>query len=125
MQRDVLPFDREEINEDEIKEHIIWYYNKVQYGYELLRENNKQEAREVLREINNHLDKEYKYYHKSAVQKVMWDNNLYNEYYYAILEASAKQNRKNSYDTLNSNFYDIRDYLINYNSFSKYIDEQN
>lgn len=123
MERIILPFDKEEITEEEIKKHILWYYNKVSEGYRLLENKKKYEAREVLREINRNLGKEYKYYQKSAAQRVMWDNPLYNEYYHAVFEAFVKQNDRNSYRALSSNFYDVQDYITNYSNFRKYIKE--
>lgn len=124
MIRAVLPFDREIISEDEIKEHILWYYYTAEHGKDMLKENNKRKALEILREINSNLDKENKYYRKSKVQNIMWDNNLYNEYYHALSETSSKQKSKNSYDALSSNFYDIKSYITNHSKFLDYIDEQ-
>lgn len=122
MQRIVIPFDRERISEEEIVEHIRWYYFKAEEGSKLAHDGKKKEAMEILREINANLNKEYKYYDKIAIRKHVRDNQLFSTYTDTIFEVSAKQNSKNSYAALSSNFWDIKDYLVNYNGFRKYIE---
>ena len=111
MNRIVIPFDKEDISVDELKEHIDYYVELANKGEELIWSGDKKEARDILRKINKQLSKEYHYYEKTNVSEIIDEKELYRCYYWAVVEAYAKQNNKNSYDCLDSNFYDIKNYL--------------
>lgn len=111
MNRIVIPFDKEDISVDELKEHIDYYVELANKGEELIWSGDKKEARDILRKINKHLSKEYHYYEKTNVSEIIDEKELYRCYYWAVVEAYATQNNKNSYDCLDSNFYDIKNYL--------------
>lgn len=111
MKRSILPFDKEKISKDEILEHVKWYQDHVEEGYVLLRNEQKFEAREKLREINKQLEQEYHYYQLERVNKLNLNNILFKVYFRAIHQALAHQNQKNSYSRVHSNLYDIADYL--------------
>ncbi|MGG9517540.1 hypothetical protein ACQ9ID_24765 [Klebsiella pneumoniae] len=114
MDRVVIPFDKEDISVDELKEHIDYYVGLANEGQELVSSGSKKEARDILRQINQYLDQEYRYYDKVKVSDAIFENELYGIYQHGISEAYVKQNNKNSYNYLYSNFYDIKDYLTSY-----------
>lgn len=114
MDRVVIPFDKEDISVDELKEHIDYYVGLANEGQELVSSGNKKEAMDILRQINQYLDQEYKYYDRVKVSDVISKNELYIIYKHGISDACVKQNKKNSYTYLYSNFYDIKDYLTGY-----------
>ncbi|EJB2786681.1 hypothetical protein MT884_002159 [Enterococcus faecalis] len=114
MDRVVIPFDKEDISVDELKEHIDYYVGLANEGQELVSSGNKKEARDILRQINQYLDQEYRYYDRVKVSNAIFKNELYRIYKRGISDAYIKQNKKNSYTYLHSNFYDIKDYLTGY-----------
>lgn len=111
MKRAILPFEKESILKDEVLEHIKWYQDRVKEGYELLENGQKSEAREKLREINKQLEKENRHYQMDRVSKPNLDNTLFMTYSIAIHNALAHQSQKNSFSRIDSNLYDISDYL--------------
>lgn len=113
LNRDVLPFDKEFISEEEVLEHVQYYYDLAEKGMELLKLN-KSEALKCLKEIRKTMSLEYKYYTKRKLQNIMWDNHVYNQYYHYIQDAFVKQNNPNSHEKLSSNLYDVWDYTKYY-----------
>lgn len=118
LTRVVLPFDREEISIDEIKEHLLWYGNKVEEAYKV---SDKKDALSILKEINGVLKQEDHYCNLIKVSRVTQKNALYHEYSRGISNAFAHQSKTNSYSTLKSNLYDIGDYL-NLDHFKRFYD---
>lgn len=114
----ILYFDKMEVTEEQIKSHVRHYVGLAEKGLELVG-NENQEAMKCLKEIRENMSKEYKYYSKSRVQSIMWDDDLYSTYYHFIQEAFAKQNNPTSYKSLGSNLYDVMDYGRYY--FRKYL----
>lgn len=112
MNNVILKFDKTEVSDSEIQEHIDWYLLKVEEGYNYLKDNQNKSAMAVLREINRNLEQEYKYYQKTSIEKIIvFNNDLKSRYCGGITKAYIKQTGKNSYDMLSSNFYDISDYI--------------
>lgn len=111
MNRIVIPFDKEDISVDEIKEHIDYYVELANKGEELVGSGDKKEARDILREINKNLLKEFNYYDKPNVFEIIDEKELYCCYCWAVLEAHAQQNNKNLYDALAPNLYNIKSYI--------------
>lgn len=111
MNRTILPFDKENISEEEIQEHINWYVAKAEEGKKLINVDNKQ-AMEVLREINRNLKEEYTYFGKTSLMNILYTGDeLKNRYFHAIRDSYVKQSRKTSYAGLYSNLYDVSSYM--------------
>lgn len=77
MRNLVLEFDKREILEEEIKEHIKFYSQKAEEGMNFFEEGNKKEALNVLREIRKYLKEEYIYYRKGSTQEYIIRNSGY------------------------------------------------
>lgn len=65
---------------------------------------------ECLKEIRKTMTEEYKYYDKTKVQTIMWNNRDYHNYFLFIQDAFVKQTSPTAYKTLSSNLYDVSDY---------------
>lgn len=117
----VLLFDKNKISEEQIASHVKHYVELANKGLKIINDN-RQEALLILKEIRITMSEEYKYYTKSKVQSIMWDDDLYSQYYHFIQNAFVKQNSPNSYRTLGSNLYDVMDYGRYY--FRKYLTEE-
>ncbi|MEK5028729.1 hypothetical protein [Paenibacillus sp. FSL M7-1046] len=117
----VLLFDKNEISVEQVIERVKHYVDLAEKGMKLL-ESNKSAALACLKEIRSTMAEEYKYYYRSKVEPFIIENHLYNTYRSFIDDAFAKQNSPNSYDTLNSNLYDVMDYGRYY--FSRYLSEK-
>ncbi len=113
LRNDVLLFDKEQVTEEQIMEHVQHYYDLANKGMSLL-ETNRKEAMACLKEIRKTMTLEYRYYDKSKVQAIMWANNLYNTYYHYIRDAFVKQTNPTAYESLGSNLYDVLDYARYY-----------
>lgn len=105
----VFLFDREKITEEQLVDRVKHYVKLAEKGLELC-EKNKSEALEYLKEIRKTMKEEYRYYSRSKIQTLIWDNPIYNKYRAFITDAFVKQNSPNSYRTLASNLYDVMDY---------------
>jgi oligoribonuclease (3'-5' exoribonuclease) len=113
LKRTILCFDKEEISQEEILEHVKHYFNLAQEGLDMVNNDNPA-ARTYLRKINETLKEEYHYYKRSRVQTFMRKNIISSKYYSFITEAFAKQSSVNSYRMLGSNLGDIRYYARHY-----------
>lgn len=111
-----IPFDKELISYEDTMKNINYYLDRVQRGNDLLKINDKTSALKLLREINKDLKTEYHYYHLSKVEDTADKMNgvIFQSYRDAIASAYSKQVKKNSFEALSSNFYDIKDYLVYY-----------
>ncbi|PEF77687.1 hypothetical protein [Bacillus toyonensis] len=110
LNESVLYFDRIEVTDEQMRSHVKHYVELAEKGLALIAENNNKEAMACLKEIRKTMSEEYKYYSRSKVQSIMWDNGLYNDYYHFIRDAFVKQHNPNAYKTLRSNLYDVMDY---------------
>ncbi|CUK34103.1 hypothetical protein V8541_002999 [Listeria monocytogenes] len=107
----LLRFDTEQISDKEILENANFYREEAEKGMGLLRNKRNKDAMQVLRDINIRLKEEYKFYNLKRLDEIIRNNKSYNIYHWAVIEAYAKQNRRNSYATLNSNLWSIEDYM--------------
>ena len=98
------------ITEDELFEHIRYYYTMSRIATKIA-ETNKKKARDIYREIRKNLDVEYKEYHKVKNSHLISKNVMYSQYVDNITTACVKPTKVNSYDRLNSNLYDVQDYI--------------
>jgi hypothetical protein len=106
----VLYFDKQEISDGQINSHVLHYVKLAEDGLKYLNNKDKQNAMKYLKTIRVTMKEEYKYYTKSKVQSLMWENEKYSKYYHFIQDAFVKQNSPNAYATLSSNLYDVFDY---------------
>ncbi|MCU5408024.1 hypothetical protein OCA16_26135 [Bacillus cereus] len=118
LNESVLYFDREKVTEDQMISRVRHYVELAQKGLNII-ENDNKEAMRCLKEIRKTMSEEYKYYNKSKVQSIMWNNDSYSKYYHFIQDAFVKQNNPNAYKDLGSNLYDVADYGIHY--YEEYI----
>ena len=100
----------ENITEDELFEHIRYYYTMSRIAIKIA-ETNKKEAMDIYKEIRKNLDIEYKEYHKVKNSHLISKNGMYSQYVDNITNACVKPTKVNSYDRLNSNLYDVQDYI--------------
>lgn len=108
----MLEFEKSVITESEMAEHVNYYYRKANEGMNILQGGDKPQAMKILRELNRTLEKEYKHYNLKRVEEVIYRYSAALAYKSAITEAYVKQNGKTAYDMLNSNLYDISDYML-------------
>lgn len=105
----LLKFDVEKISDKEILENAKFYREEAEKGMELLQNKRNKDAMQVLRDINIRLKEEYNFYNLKRIDEIIQNNKSYNIYHWAVTESYAKQNRRNSYDTLYSNLWNIED----------------
>lgn len=98
------------ITEDELLAHIRYYYTMANIAMKIAR-NNKKEAMDIFKEIRKNLEKEYKEYYKVKNYQHIRKNKLYIQYVDNVTNAFVKPTSVTSYDRLNSNLYDIQDYI--------------
>ncbi|MGG1339898.1 hypothetical protein ABE244_04755 [Bacillus toyonensis] len=113
LNESVLYFDREKVTENQMISHVRRYVELAQKGLDIIEDDNKK-AMSCLKEIRKTMSEEYKYYTKSKIQSIMWDNDSSSKYYYFIQDAFVKQNTPNAYNTLGSILYDVMDYGRHY-----------
>lgn len=112
------------ITEDELLEHIRYYYTMSNIAMKIAR-TDKKEAMNIFKEIRKNLEKEYKEYHKVKNYQHIRKNKLYIQYVDNITNAFVKPTRVTSYDRLNSNLYDVHDYIdYDFHNFLNINEEQ-
>ena len=112
LENEVLEFEKSVITESEMAEHVNYYYRKANEGMNILQGGDKPQAMKILRELNRTLEKEYKHYNFKRVEEVIDRYPAASAYKSAITKAYVKQSGKTAYDMLNSNLYDISDYML-------------
>ena len=108
----MLEFEKSVITESEMAKHVNYYYRKANEGMNILQGGDKPQAMKILRELNRTLEKEYKHYNLKRVEEVIDRYPAASAYKSAITKAYVKQSGKTAYDMLNSNLYDISDYML-------------
>lgn len=98
------------ITEKELFEHIRYYYTMSNIAMKIA-ETNKRQAMEIYKEIRKNLNIEYEEYHKVKNFAVIHKNRIYSQYVDNITNACVKPTNVNSYERLNSNLYDVQDYI--------------
>lgn len=109
MELEAFDFSKN-ITEKELLEHIRYYYTMSRIATKIA-ETNKREAMEMYKEIRNNLNIEYKEYHKVRNFDFIHKNGVYSQYVDNITNACVKPTNVNSYERLNSNLYDVQDYI--------------
>ena len=107
------------ITEDELLEHIRYYYTMSNIAMKI-GETNKKDAMDIYKEIRKNLDTEYKEYQKVKSRQYIRKSKLYIQYADNITNACVKPTSVTSYNKLNSNLYDVQDYIDN--GFNKFLD---
>lgn len=105
------------ITEKELFEHIRYYYTMSNIAMKISG-TNKRQAMEIYKEIRKNLNIEYIEYHKVKNFAVIHKNRIYSQYVDNITNACVKPTNVNSYERLNSNLYDVQDYIdYGFNNF--------
>lgn len=105
------PFDfSKNIDKLDMYQHLCYYYNEAHNNMQIIKEN-KQLAFVNFKELYHLLKDEYKEYDKVQNQKNILSNSIYAQYVDNITNAYVKPTNVNSYKMLNSNLYDIKDYM--------------
>ncbi len=107
------PFDfSKNINDIDLYQHLCYYHNEAFNSMIILKED-KRTAFLNFKDLYHLLKEEYDEYHKSRNYKNIHSNSIYIQYVKNITNAHVKPTNVNSYKTLSSNLYDIKDYVIN------------
>lgn len=109
MELEAFDFSKN-ITEKELFEHIRYYYTMSRIATKIA-ETNKKEAMDIYKEIRKNLNIEYKEYHKVKNFDLIFKNGVYSQYVDNITNACVKPTNVNSYERLNSNLYDVQDYI--------------
>lgn len=118
MELRTFDFDKN-IRDKEMLDHIRYYYTMSNIAM-MTAEKNKYEAMEIYKEIRKNLGVEYKEYHKVKNFEFIRRNKLYSQYVDNLTNAFVKPTNVTSYKMLNSNLYDVQDYICY--GFSNYFD---
>lgn len=117
MKLEAIDFSKD-VSIDEIYKHVRYYYTKSSIAMEIARDNPR-DAMEIYKEIRYNLKNEYKEYSKVKNWKYIHNNNLYVQYKDNIVNAYVKPTNVTAYRSLNSNLYDVYDYM--HIGFSDYL----
>ena len=107
----IEPFDfSRNVNKIELYQHLCYYHNEADNSMYIIDEN-KQLAFSNFKELYHLLKEEYREYSKVKNYKYIHSNCIYSQYADNITKAYVKPTNVNSYKMLNSNLYDIQDYI--------------
>ena len=107
----IEPFDfSRNVNKIEIYQHLCYYHNEADNSMHIIVEN-KHLAFSNFKELYHLLKEEYREYSKVKNYKYIHSNCMYSQYVDNITKAYVKPTNVNSYKMLNSNLYDIQDYI--------------
>ena len=109
----VLRFDKTIISKHDIIENINYYIEKSNDGLLHISNKDYKYAMKVLKELKRSLRKEYVYYDKDRVNKLIQPNNTYRTYQFSIALAYSKLYKTYSYKYLYDNLYNIWDSVSN------------
>lgn len=104
MKRVVLPFEKEVISKDEIKEHMTWYLSKLRKAQ---KQKDIKEQTNILRSVRETLNSEAKHYRKSKVEE---SYNIQSDYSRPYCETIVEID--NNSNNLNRTVSQIIDELI-------------
>lgn len=122
MKLDCFDFSNENVSIDQIHNHVRYYYTKALIALDTA-EKNKKDAMSIYKEIRDNLKNEYREYEKAKNWKYIHNNKLYSQYKDNIVNAHIKPTNVTSYRNLNSNLYDVYDYM--HNGFLDYLKGKN
>ena len=107
----IEPFDfSRNVNKIELYQHLCYYHNEADNSMYIIDEN-KQLAFSNFKELYHLLKEEYCEYSKVKNYEYIHSNCMYSQYADNITKAYVKPTNVNSYKMLNSNLYDIQDYI--------------
>ncbi len=107
----IEPFDfSRNVNKIELYQHLCYYHNEADNCMCIIDEN-KQVAFSNFKELYHLLKEEYHEYSKVKNYKYIHSNCMYSKYANNITKAYVKPTNVRSYKMLNSNLYDIKDYI--------------